>query len=495
MREPSLLHLAIFGSSLPFLFDPRLDQTASDSFWKYTKRHVFVETAEEPSYASLEASTILTLDLSGMTNGPQVAGRLAVITKLAFNLRAVDDLVLRPSAQTDEQNSQISNPGFKQHARLFWAIYALDSFISITTRQPPGLDEHTLRYFLPTRDKAWESDRSGQHHDSWPRPDNLPMSPELTFLHLLKLLDVSRDVHRVYLEYLILPEDDDARALCWLTMFTEHVKAIDMWLQRWSSSVIVGIRSPSASPAAVMQHAYGQALLIYSNGLVEFCDQPSLALHILEIQEDAQRRCAECVETITNIASSFVDLMGDQLGWPFAWSMWIAARYLLVAAFHRSTALQPQFHTLLNYTHEMGLYWQISKKYWWLLRRAEHALRMRNAAVDQDVPRILTSIVNLRVPTSDLEDQFRVDPVLARLKGPQDIPPRSIDAASTGEFGPAEMEAVNLDVYDRSVFGPGGHLSETWFSMPLFASSAHQQFPGDDGSGGTGREMGWEFSS
>jgi hypothetical protein len=112
-REPSLLHHAIFGAALPFLHDPRLDQLSSDAFWKYAKRRVFNEAAEEPSYASLEAATVLCLDLSGMANGPQVWSRLAKLASLASQLRRTrgGGLILRQSVQEVTTGGRRSDHG------------------------------------------------------------------------------------------------------------------------------------------------------------------------------------------------------------------------------------------------------------------------------------------------------------------------------------------------------------------------------------------------
>jgi len=485
MRDPSLSQYAIFGASLPFLHDSRLDQTMSDSFWKYTKRRIFVEAAEEPSYASLEASTILTLDPSGMTNGPQTWGRLAVITKLAPLLRTLGGRVLRPSVQPDSQNTQISQPTSRQHARLFWAIYALDSFVSLTTNQPPALTAYNLDDFLATRDMAWDDASHGQ-------PGNrLASASTPIFLEQLKLLDIARQAHGVYLEYITLTQDDTIRSSRWLRLLTDCYCALDVWSQKLPSS----LHTPGANqennnqrldhphPAVVMLNGYSHALTIYLYGLVEFSSHPTLSPQLSEFRTAAHQRCVKSVEAITNISSRFVDSLGDQIGWPFSWSMWTAARYLLVAAYYQgSTVLLVYFHSLLESLKKMGKFWQISKKYWRLLCRAEDALKNRSATGDSEnaEPTILTSLVDLRVPTSDLEDQFRVDPVLSNRSGSLSRGvPDTLSNENSAMASAHGTEATVALIPDEPVFVAGGYPSDTWFTTPLFASSAYQQFPDD----------------
>jgi hypothetical protein len=113
--DAPLLCYALFGISLPFSSDPRLTLVSCDSFWKYGKRRIFVEVLEEPSYASLEALAVLVLDLSGMTNGPQVWGPLAIAVKLAVQLKTVDGRVLRNSqgeteASDDPYRQSVAGP-------------------------------------------------------------------------------------------------------------------------------------------------------------------------------------------------------------------------------------------------------------------------------------------------------------------------------------------------------------------------------------------------
>ena len=144
----------LFGVALPYSFDSRLDKVSSDSFWKYSKRRIFVDVLEEPSYSSLEALTVLNLDLSSMTHSAQVSGPLAVATRLALQLGNTDGLMFRTSAdvQTHETFSR-RDITFRQ--RLFWAIYALDSWICITTSSISTLSNLQMQQFLPTRDAVW----------------------------------------------------------------------------------------------------------------------------------------------------------------------------------------------------------------------------------------------------------------------------------------------------------------------------------------------------
>ena len=390
VREPSLLHHAIFGAALPFLHDPRLDQLSSDAFWKYTKRRIFNETAEEPSYASLEAATVLCLDLSGMTNGPQVWSRLAMVASLASQLRRTrGGLILRQNVQEATTGVGRSGHGEKpnslQHARLFWAIYALDTYISLTTGQPGRTSDLDLRCFLPTREAAWNT----QEATSLPSPSNL-------FLLQLQLLDLARQTHGVYLDFLTLVEGgNDQTPEAWVDSVSLCSRELSSWLNGLPPEISVA--SSGIPPAAAMLLTYIHALVVHLNGLIMSCNQTPHASFISHIQQDAGEKCLQSIRIISEVTSQVMGIMDDQLGWPFTWTLWTAARYLLAVAASEERSTPPQeFQVLTSSLGRMGRFWQISKKYWMLLRRAEAALHTRSSSEETpDGPDILSSVVNL----------------------------------------------------------------------------------------------------
>lgn len=156
LGDPPLLFYAMFGATMPYSFDSRLTTAAMDRYWKYSKRRIFVEILEEPSFSALEALVILTLDCSGLTNGCQVWSALSIAAKVAVHLRTNNRRSLR-SATDINGPSIIATPSQLHQQRLFWAVYALDCYISITTNQPCSLSEHVIDYFKPTHHLARET--------------------------------------------------------------------------------------------------------------------------------------------------------------------------------------------------------------------------------------------------------------------------------------------------------------------------------------------------
>lgn len=466
MGEPPLLYHALFGVSLPYSFDSRLDKASSDSYWKYSKRRIFIEALEEPSYSSLETLTILVLDLSGMTHGPQVWGALAVATRLAIQLGTPQGLVLRASTVIESRNV-LSKADHMFRQRLFWAIYALDCYICITTNHESTLGDEQVRHFLPTRHETWTYGSS-----------EAAVSPTAVFCRELELLDVSRRAHRLAAAYLTLREDDESR-IRWIDGLRGVSSELENWIQLipsrfgWldatNGHIYKGVR-----PAVVMLHGLYHALVIYINGFISISpgNTPDTEDYAA-IRQVSLDRCLHSINVLSRLVSEVAISFTENLGWPFAWATFIAARFL-IAQTYKTGQTEPRTATTLatfsSFLLKMGQYWQISLRYSQLIRQAISDL-------DPNIPRRPSSIASLmadlRVSTSNLEDHIRSDPIIHRADT-EDEPSASYEELSCVSFGnSAELFGA---LPDNVIFDMVQPEADAWFREPLFASSAYQQY-------------------
>ncbi|KAL2836296.1 hypothetical protein BJY01DRAFT_252027 [Aspergillus pseudoustus] len=480
MDEPDLLYLALFGVSLPFSYDSRLDQKSSDAYWKYCKRRIFLEAMEEPSFSSLEALTVLVLDISGMTNGPQVWGPLAVAAKHAVHLRAVRGHSLRTSTSEFEHEPSSDTTNESVHReRLFWAIYALDCYITITTAQKPEFTDQEVDHFRATRDIVWEE-------------QSLATSAvDTAFAYQLCLCDVSRQVHHVYLEYAELREDSEA-FLLWFNQFqaaaerlADRVPATISPAAPCTPSTAGRLSTTLHTPSTTKIQLFFDSLTVHLHGLMGHPAAELLNSPVYETARTESRRCCLLgVQSIVNTLAQLSDQTMDKLGWPAAWSAWVAARYLLVQASF-GIALQTDHYTVLSqFIDRMGKKWQVACKYRWLLHQAVSELadnRVQPCGVNKwDKPgtpgSVLEALRDLRTPTSDLEDRFRVDPML-QMQTRQSID-RSPPPMISGEEGLQSNLLGESAGGQERMAGVGYAIPEQvgdqWFPAPLFASSAYQ---------------------
>lgn len=460
--DPTLLHYALFGVSLPYSFDSRLDQKSSDSFWKYAKRQILLEVLEEPSFNSLEALTVLILDLSGMTTGPQVWGPLAIATTLLVKLHNGGAPVFRTSIAESDSNA-LSSVDQLYRQKLFWAIYMLDCYIYITTSRPSCLRNEQVDSIFYTRQLIWRMPAS-----------DTTLTPLYVCGYQLRLLDVSRKLHMLHLEYASLRQDSDS-FFNWFDQFQRCSTELTDWVQGLPSCIQLNIRDDGTLTAAalnfvpsiVMLHAYYHALVIHTHCLLS--DPPYEALlsqPFDDTRADSQVRCVCSVNILTDIASRWTAKSYDKLGWPIAWAVWIGARYLLVQETHGRHLAPEKFSILLNCLRRMSPYWQISGKYWRLLKQATTELQAGNLPNAHGEGGILRLLADFRISTADLEDQFRVDPILRY--------------ESTGE-NPSSVTNNILDpdrhptLPENNYFNLTDPTSDNWFHIPLFSSSAYQQ--------------------
>ncbi|CAF3525491.1 unnamed protein product [Fusarium graminearum] len=414
--EPSMLHHALFGVGLPYSFDSRLDQISSDSFWKYSKRRIFVDVLEEPSYSSLEALTVLILDLSSMTHSAQVSGPLAVATRLALQLANTNGLMFRTSAEV-ETHETLSKRDIDFRQRLFWAIYALDSWISITTNSISTLSNLQVQHFLPTREAVWRN--------SLPDMGDMDLSPAFVFSYQLELLDLARIAHRTVMERGDLCNSYEATS-----SWEQDVEAISSKLDAWIDSLPPQLawndRDASLSrmqranrPAVLMLHCYFHALMIYLNGFIAAPTRISISPEIT----------VESHQSDTG-ASTKITVFSDFLG-------------------------------------RMSRFSQISSTY---VRLLSQALSEVESGDDGGQSTIIHLISDWRVTTARLEDYLRPDPMLHAV-----VSPSLAGDNSTG----ADMQTFNtlLPVFhDEAWMDISQNSPDSWFRGPLFASSAYQSF-------------------
>ncbi|KAL6912442.1 hypothetical protein FSST1_010202 [Fusarium sambucinum] len=471
--EPSMLHHALFGVALPYSFDSRLDQISSDSFWKYSKRRIFVDVLEEPSYSSLEVLAVLILDLSSMTHSAQVSGPLAVATRLAVQLRNTDGLVFRTSAES-ETHATLSKREVIFRQRLFWAIYALDSTICITTNCVSTLSDIHVQHFLPTRDAVWR--------DSLPELGESPMTPAFIFSYQLELYDLARTVHTVAMTYTDFCNGHETVS-SWQQDFETTSTKLQVWIASIPSELLWNDRDGAASnvhkaiqPAVLMLNGYFHALTIYLNGYLVTPAQGIVNLETNpECHQRSQERCLSSSRIVAEIMAKAGLQAVDKLGWPFSWSVWVAARFLISRRYntgHDEPEIRDRISVFSQFLDRMSRFSQISSTYARLLHQslAEIETGSIEGGTTMRQSTVLHLVADWRVPTSRLEDHARSDPMLHAVESPSltDNNRNYTDIQSFNGLLPVFSNDDWMDISQSS--------SDNWFRGPLFAASAYQNF-------------------
>ncbi|KAH9206149.1 fungal-specific transcription factor domain-containing protein, partial [Leptodontidium sp. 2 PMI_412] len=474
LRTLPPFYYALFGASIAYSYDPRLDRKSSDSFWTYTKRRTFIDILEEPSLKSLEALTVLILDLAGMTNGPQVWGALSIAVKFSVQLKLVGNRVFRTSAE-DRADKVLNSTEEMQRRRLFWAIYVLDSYITITTGHPSEMDAGNIQYFLPSRNETWRgSPAQGQP---------LITNPAYIFSYQLELMDISRIIHTIFLECPDLVAESGASH--WAQKYISCSAELFAWFQNLSPLLALTRNEEERlsvgriPPTLVMLHAYYHALVLHLHGLVAYL--PDVITHgqLDEYILDSRQRCDHSLTLLSAMISKLDKKIYDQLGWPFTWAIWTACRYILVRNDTEGLRDMSSFYNLLDCLKTSSRFWQISGKYWSLLKQAAAQFEAGPLAAHENTSggqSVLLAMMDLRIPTSDLEDQARPDPILynTAITRRNDV---DIGEMMSDLEGNAQIRMGSFgDPDGQYPFNMSSDLtSDYWYSSLLFSSSGYQQ--------------------
>ncbi|KAK7187723.1 C6 transcription factor [Paraphaeosphaeria sporulosa] len=309
----------------------------------------------------------------------------------------------------------------------------------------------------------------------------MSIDPQYVFSHHLKALDLSREIHRIYVDFSYHKSSGEADTVGdWISRVLSCSADLFDWSARLPRMLQMDAVqetakvTPRCFPSLVMLHGYWCALVIHLHSMVICLTLPECP-RLSEVRSQSHEHCTRAVEHLIGMIGRIRGTTLKQLGWPFAWSLWTALRYLLACQVHSGMQILDGWDTLLRCLQAAAKYWQIGMKYWRMLNRAMSELQQSMSSPLLGPPRFLSSVVDLRISTADLEDRFRVDPVLHQR---DDVPEHSNNTDAT-RFGceypdPRAVEdslATEMSMYSTSIFQD----PDTWYNMPLYATSAYQQ--------------------
>ncbi|KUI72951.1 Positive regulator of purine utilization [Cytospora mali] len=389
-----LLH-AIVATTLRYSTDARLTDERRQHYHAISKQRVLLYGMEHSCVKSLQALVILALDLVGDSNGPPGWNIMALITRSVVQLGlAVESSSFSVSphftsiytlrAMTlPEPNDFIEE---ESRRRLFWMIYLLDRYATIATAFEFALDDREIDRTLPCREDLWMKNEkvetrwfSDKHHYDTHHEHNNHESPEYkmdnpqnlgAFAYYIEILGIFSKIHT------FLKEPVDISALSDVEQWQMRYKELDNTLTSWKFGLpgefgnMAKLFQPGAKQLNcgwVMLHATYHTAVIRLHSSAAY---PTTRSPIFHPSYSAGQRCHAAVENIQALGE-FVATNGllSKLGPPFAFTLWVAARLLLV---HGSTVehkLSPQLPFFVDCLREMGRYWPVAARYCNLLQR------------------------------------------------------------------------------------------------------------------------------
>ena len=189
----------------------------------------------------------------------------------------------------------------------------------------------------------------------------------------------------------------------------------------------------------------------------------------------ASQRCHGAVENIAALGEFVVQNgMLTKLGPPFAFTLWVAARLLLVHGSTIEHKLSPQIQFFVDTLREMGRYWLVAERYTAILQRVldEHrdSERSAGASGERVTPSSVKILADMRRCAYDLD--FLIS------KQPKHVGMISRMPSVTPARTPAPNELEYLDVFDFfnvprlpvSTNGDMGHMGNNGNGVDLLPS-------------------------
>jgi hypothetical protein len=452
-----LLH-AIVATTLRFSTDARLTEERRKHYHDISKQKVLLYGLENSSVKALQALVILALDIVGISNGPAGWNLLALITRSAVQLGLsveTNSFSVSPNYPSIYTLRAMVLPDAKtwiedeSRRRLFWMIYLLDRYATIATAFEFALDEKEIDRKLPCRDDLWNKNQKVETR--WFRTTerteyDVDKSENLgAFSYYIEILGILSRVHK------FLKKPVDISALSDVEQWQAEYRELDNLMSSWKFGLpteygnMAKLFQPNGNKAIncgwVMLHATYHTAVIRLHSSAAY---PTTRSPIFTPSYSASQRCHAAVENIAALGEYVVQNgMLPKLGPPFAFTLWVAARLLLVHGSTIDHKLSPQIQLFVDTLREMGRYWLVAERYTSILQRVldEHRESESSAATSGErvTPSSVKILADMRRCAYDLDFLISRQP---RHLGTAQLP--SITPVRT----PAPNELEYLDVFD-----------------------------------------------
>ncbi|SMQ45130.1 unnamed protein product [Zymoseptoria tritici ST99CH_3D7] len=377
-----LLH-AIVATTLRFSSDARLTDPVRERYHATSKQKVLLYGLENSSVKALQALVILALECK---NGPPGWNLLALITRsvvqlgLAVETTSASIAPLYPSIYTLRANVLPEPKSFiedESRRRLFWMVFLLDRYATIATAFEFALRDEEIDRKLPCRDDLFARDQAvetrwfqtteGEQHTliEMNHPENLG-----SFSYYIEIVGILSQIHR------FLKKPVDISALSDVEKWQQEYRHLDSKLNQWKHGLPAeyGNMSRLFNPNGgnvnciwIMLHITYHTTVIRLHSSAAY---PTTRSPIFTPSYSAAQRCQTAVEDICSLCT-YVRNNGllTKLGPPFAFSLWVAARLLLVHGSTIDHAFNVSLLPLVDTLREMGAQWKVAERYATLLQR------------------------------------------------------------------------------------------------------------------------------
>lgn len=374
-----LLH-AIVATTLRFSKDQRLTPELKAQFHEISRQKIMLYAFDHPNVRALQALVILAVDVLGTSNGQQGWNLLALIARniVQLGLDVEKNAYLESAAYPSATLLQASQPKTwiesEERRRLCWMTFVLDRYATVATADAFTLDERTMDRCLPCRydlfsrnepvETRWrrpiaQLETFAQTEMVLNRPENLG-----SFSYHCEVLGILSRIHRFLHQPLDITQRSDI--LKWRETYRELDGELNTWLQNLPGEYGKISQLCHSDPGSrisnwIMLHAAFVTSVIRLHSSAAY---PTIKSHVFTPSYHAIQRCLGAVESLREIAQDVLNTgMLALLGHPFAFSLWVSARLLLVHAATMECEIDPKISFFISTLEQMGQHWQVARDY------------------------------------------------------------------------------------------------------------------------------------
>jgi hypothetical protein len=229
---------------------------------------------------------------------------------------------------------------------------------------PTSYDLFSRNIPVETRSWRWTSDQN-KTVPTVNKPENLG-----SFSYHCEMLKILSRVH----DFLKMPVDVTSTAdmHTWRSTYRSLDRALDSWLQSLPSEyskISALCHSDPASRVAnwFMLHSAFVTAVVRLHSSAAY---PTVRSQIFVPSHYAMQRCLSAVQSLGDIAQDVLEANGlDLLGPPFAFSLWVAGRLLIIHAATVGCDVDPRVDFFIDTLSNMGQYWEVAENYAKILAR------------------------------------------------------------------------------------------------------------------------------
>lgn len=331
-------------------------------YYKRCRDAVLLASMDLFSVETLQASIIVAYDTIGSGKGPRSWSIIASTT------RVVEQLGLAVEEDVAD-NKLLNRIGFltpprswtesEERRRIFWTVFLMDRFCSVTTGWNTSLTSTDVKRRLPVEGTFWrdhEQKATRYFNISQQFVDSVDESNALGgFAYHIEATECLKRVATF-----LLREEVDFSASDGLRRWFDVFQSLDTMLIRWKTFLPERWQSASVDNEGYMDPNLTLAHITHNTSVIllhQNIAYPDANYSIRLPRATAAQTCLAAASEISTIATKFLLHHKSSVSPPFTFCLFIAARALLAHSIHCRTSLDENFSGFISSLRDISGRW------------------------------------------------------------------------------------------------------------------------------------------